>query len=275
MAEPGRWRRPERTDAQESKQELVIVNAAYYGNVDGIRDAMMRGGDIEEVDPKEGWRPLHAAVMTEMEEAVDYLLKQKADISSPGPKGLTALHVACRDGSTEVLRVLLKHKADVQATDPQGHTALDLCRPGSRTGRIMEAFLAGAPLPTEDDLEDSQTHVPPLDPSPAPAPAPRLREGGTLCHPSWHREMRPIEFVDSEDEEAPEATEQVAPAIPAEPELTATPLSCAGQPLIGSGGTHTYGSAVDPDRDGEEERRHEIYAVWEQDGQLVQPVATG
>lgn len=34
------------------------------------------GEDIEQVDPKDGCRPLHAAVITEQEEAVAYLLRK-------------------------------------------------------------------------------------------------------------------------------------------------------------------------------------------------------
>ena len=33
------------------------------------------GEDIEEADPKDGCRPLHAAVITDQEEAVAYLLR--------------------------------------------------------------------------------------------------------------------------------------------------------------------------------------------------------
>ena len=45
----------------------------------GFRDFKQNrrdGEDIEQVDPKDGCRPLHAAVITEQEEAVAYLLRK-------------------------------------------------------------------------------------------------------------------------------------------------------------------------------------------------------
>ena len=45
----------------------------------GFRDFKQKrrdGEDIEQVDPKDGCRPLHAAVITEQEEAVAYLLRK-------------------------------------------------------------------------------------------------------------------------------------------------------------------------------------------------------
>lgn len=260
--EPGRWRRPIREEEapRESCMEHVVVNAAYYGNVAAIQDALRQGADVEELDAKAGWRPLHAAVMTEMEDAVDYLLRQRADINSPGPGGLTALHIACRDESRDVLRLLLKHKADPQVADPTGRTPLDVCGSSNRARRIMEAFAAGAPLPTEDDLDDvpPEATPPASSPPPALAPAPGMR-----WHASWNMEMRPEEFVDSDDE-ALEDQEQVASAEPVPEPSETVVIHEDKNHLVESSGFHTYGSAVNPDRDDEEERRIEAYARAEQ-----------
>jgi len=99
-----------------------VVEAAYYGAVDVLRDALRQGGDIEEVDPAEGWRPLHAAVLTASEDAVRYLLRMRADVNAPGPHGSTPLHFATRDNASSIMDLLLKAGADLGALDDEGKT---------------------------------------------------------------------------------------------------------------------------------------------------------
>lgn len=253
--------------------DQVVCNAAYYGNVAAISDALRQGGDIEEVDPKAGWRPVHAAVMTESEDALEYLLRQKANIDSPGPEGMTALHIACRDESRDVLRILLQRKANVQVTDNSGRKPIELCRSTTnRAKRIMEAFLAGAALPSEDELlqeGDAPSLAEPPAPSPPPAPVyaqqdPNKGPGAMKWHPSWNMEMRPPAFVDSEDEG--EAIPTPAPAA-APPSAPVPVLGPGGTPLIGTSDSYTFGSAVNPDN--EEEATMESYAAQ------VQPAPEG
>lgn len=49
---------------------LKMIQAAYYGNSDAVNDVLRSGGDIEETDPRDGWRGLHAAAFTGQNEVV-------------------------------------------------------------------------------------------------------------------------------------------------------------------------------------------------------------
>lgn len=57
---------------------VVLASSLWKGSSGAISFKQKRrdGEDIEQVDPKDGCRPLHAAVITEQEEAVAYLLRK-------------------------------------------------------------------------------------------------------------------------------------------------------------------------------------------------------
>lgn len=162
----GRSQSPAPTPPVRGRADHALNTAAYYGHVAVMIELLREGANLEEVDPNDGWRALHCAVMTESLEAVEYLLKQKADVDAVGPGGLTALHLACRDNSAEVVQVLLAGGADRGALDGNGRTAADLAAAGS--GRALAA-LEGRPAEAPAaDMQDMPAEVG----APAPAPAP-------------------------------------------------------------------------------------------------------
>merc|ERR1719188_2052485 len=78
--------------AQEgSVMGYPVVAAAYYGGLPAVGAALRQGGNIDELDPAESWRPLHAATFTEQDEVVEYLLKMRATVDLPGPSQMTPL----------------------------------------------------------------------------------------------------------------------------------------------------------------------------------------
>jgi len=116
-----------RVESEEPEPEsLEVVNAAYFGNADAVNAALRQGGDVEEFDAKEGWRPLHAATFTESADVVSLLIGYKADVNARGPHGRSPLHMAARDNSDEIIKILLQARADLDALDGAGRTALTL-----------------------------------------------------------------------------------------------------------------------------------------------------
>mmetsp|Transcript_25809 Transcript_25809/g.39265 ORF Transcript_25809/g.39265 Transcript_25809/m.39265 type:complete len:237 (+) Transcript_25809:65-775(+) len=109
------------------RKTFELVNAAFFGQLSTIVDLLREGYDIEEVDEKDQWRPIHAAVMGEHDEVVEYLLKQRAEVNAPGPKGMTPLHYACRDNSDALVRILMKGGANAGLANEEGKTPGDLC----------------------------------------------------------------------------------------------------------------------------------------------------
>jgi len=135
---------------------LEVVTAAYFGDPSAVNAALRQGGDVEELDPKEGWRPLHAATFTESADVVSLLLGYKANINARGPQGRSPLHMAARDNSDEIVKILLKARADLDALDDAGKTALALATENGASRAIAllhpgdcdgQSAMAGATLP--------------------------------------------------------------------------------------------------------------------------------
>mmetsp|Transcript_102164 Transcript_102164/g.218764 ORF Transcript_102164/g.218764 Transcript_102164/m.218764 type:complete len:262 (+) Transcript_102164:68-853(+) len=154
----GRRRRQADEEQEHSCMTLTVATAAYYGDVDMIMGLLREGADIEEEDPKDHWRPLHAAIMSESEEAAQYLLRQRAQVNAIGPYGMTPLHLACRDNSEDMVRLLLARGADVEALDGEGRTPAALCiEQGSHAARLI---LEGASAEPEAEAAAAAAAVP-------------------------------------------------------------------------------------------------------------------
>lgn len=124
-----------------------VVAAAYYGGLPAVGAALRKGGDVDELDPSQNWRPLHAAAFTEQEDVVEYLLKMRAAVDLTGPSGMTALHLAAKDDSFAVADALLSARADASLQDQDGHNAYEIAAANScaKVLRLLEAYSSGSP----------------------------------------------------------------------------------------------------------------------------------
>ncbi|MGF9824432.1 ankyrin repeat domain-containing protein, partial [Brevibacillus agri] len=64
---------------------------------------------------------LHAAVMTENEELIEFLLGQGADVRASNDEGITPLHIVLYP---QIAALLIRHGADVNAAADDGSTPL-------------------------------------------------------------------------------------------------------------------------------------------------------
>jgi len=152
--------------ASSSVMGYPLVQAAYFGNVSEVMALLREGGDIEEADPKDGWRPLHAAVMTNEQDVVEYLLRQRAEVDAPGPEGMAPLHIACRDNAPELVRLLVAGRANLEATDALGRTPAALC-PDSDTSYRLRRALEG--LTCDEDSKADEASAATAAPATAPS----------------------------------------------------------------------------------------------------------
>jgi len=83
-----------------------MIKAAYYGNVDELYDALRQGADIDAVDPRDGWTPLHAAAFTGMRGAVELLLRFGASTIIRDSEGKDAATIAAERGHGEILDLI-------------------------------------------------------------------------------------------------------------------------------------------------------------------------
>mmetsp|Transcript_86397 Transcript_86397/g.244923 ORF Transcript_86397/g.244923 Transcript_86397/m.244923 type:complete len:303 (-) Transcript_86397:45-953(-) len=120
--------------------DYPVVTAAYYGDVCAVQWALREGGDVNEVDPRQQWTPLHAAVLTNAEDAVEYLVAMGADLNAPGPGRMTPLHLAARDDGAAIAERLLRARADAGALDERGRTPRAVADECGRTDalRVLE-----------------------------------------------------------------------------------------------------------------------------------------
>jgi len=70
----------------------------------------------------QGLSPVHAAAKLNWPAAVDYLVRQKADVNKADYKRTTPLHSAAKIGAAGVVRVLLAAGADPSKRDRDGNT---------------------------------------------------------------------------------------------------------------------------------------------------------
>ncbi|CAJ1341960.1 unnamed protein product [Effrenium voratum] len=102
----------------------TLIAAAYFGNVAELIEGLRDGEDIEQEDPKDGCRPIHAAIICDQEETLQYLIRQRADVEAAGPGGLQPLALACRCNAPAAVRLL---KAAGARGAREGETLERLC----------------------------------------------------------------------------------------------------------------------------------------------------
>ena len=84
--------------------------ASLNGDLGIIRKLLSAGGEL---NPKEGWAPLHYAAFEGKVDAVRLFLDVGADKDALAPNGYTPLMLAARNGHTEVAKAILYKDPDV------------------------------------------------------------------------------------------------------------------------------------------------------------------
>jgi uncharacterized protein len=87
-----------------------------------------RGSNVNEVNPGNGWTPLHAAAAGGHQKMCETLLENGADINAQDLAGSTPLHLAAARGHTQTVSLLLAYGADASIKNKRGQTADDVMR---------------------------------------------------------------------------------------------------------------------------------------------------
>jgi len=93
-----------------------------------VADQLLAAGCSVNGKDNDGKTPLHVAVVSRLEQAVQWLLDHQAEINSKDQHGLTPLHYAAQQCDPQAVQLLLDHYADVNAMDDKGTTPLGLLR---------------------------------------------------------------------------------------------------------------------------------------------------
>jgi len=103
-------------------QEHALMVLAYRGEVDGMKDLLAKGVDVNARDERGGTAIMQAAVAGKSD-AVKLLIENGADINAQSDGGNTALIAAAGTGKREILQILLDAGADPLTKNNGGQTA--------------------------------------------------------------------------------------------------------------------------------------------------------
>ncbi|NOR14798.1 MAG: acyltransferase family protein [Candidatus Aminicenantes bacterium] len=110
---------------QENPAPRVSLHAAaLQGSIDGIRQHIKAGSDLNEKDVY-GSTPLIIAVTFDKVEVAQALIEAGADMTITNNEGATPLHIAAFFCRTDIVKALLEKGADKNAKNNSGKTALE------------------------------------------------------------------------------------------------------------------------------------------------------
>ncbi|MFC1716254.1 ankyrin repeat domain-containing protein [Candidatus Poribacteria bacterium] len=115
--------------------------AARTGNMEAIKQHLVKGADVNDMDRKFGVTPLSWAALLGQTVAIELLIQRGADVNARGRDGGTPLHGAAFLGQTEAAELLIQKGADVNARDNNGATPLDASAMDWEITRFVAAFL--------------------------------------------------------------------------------------------------------------------------------------
>ncbi len=100
--------------------------AAREGDLEGVRQSLAAGTQVNAREPQGGATPLNIAALFGRTRVAVLLIEQGADVSLANNDGNTALHLASFFARPDLVELLLKHDAPDRAKNGQGETPLDL-----------------------------------------------------------------------------------------------------------------------------------------------------
>lgn len=105
--------------------DTALLMACLNGDVTVVRRLLDAGAEL---NPKQGWAPLHYAAFAGHAGVAKLLLDRGADKDAVAPNTYTALMLAARNGKSEVAKVILYRDPDVNYRSGLGQTALKIAR---------------------------------------------------------------------------------------------------------------------------------------------------
>ncbi len=108
------------------KIDQELLNAFYFGNVNGVKKWLKFGANVEYIEARDGWLPIHYAARWGDLKMLDILIKAGANINGKTNSKETALHKCGRWDRKEAAIVLLKMGADPTIKNSDGYKASDM-----------------------------------------------------------------------------------------------------------------------------------------------------
>ena len=103
-----------------------IHDAAKSEDIDQIKSFIGKGYNVNAIEQKTGWTPLHSAVSFGHISIAELLINSGANVNMTSNSGFTPLHIAVDQGNVSLVEFLISKEADVNAKNAAGLTPLNL-----------------------------------------------------------------------------------------------------------------------------------------------------
>ncbi|MET3452145.1 ankyrin repeat domain-containing protein [Curtobacterium sp. 1544] len=120
-----------------------VVRAAAHGDLGGLHLAD-DASDVDDLDPRWGFAPLHAAAWFDRPEMLEELLRRGASIELPDVEGRTPLTLAIDRDARRAVEVLTGAGADLEARDADGNTPIVRAAWGGHGAVVRSLAAVGA-----------------------------------------------------------------------------------------------------------------------------------
>lgn len=122
-----------RPKIKQNKNWPALVDAAWQGKPDTIRNLIKGGVDINARDKESGLTALMAAAAYGSTDVIDLLISAGAKINTKDNYGWSAIMIASEKGNLNAVKALLKKGATISNKDFNGFTAADLAERNGHT----------------------------------------------------------------------------------------------------------------------------------------------
>jgi len=114
---------PELSPTDQLAADGQLIRMARAGNVDGVKEWLRRGANVNAVT-EYGWTPLYEAAENGHKAVAELLIAKGANVNAARENGSTPLHAAAGEGYKDVAELLIARGANINAKDKDGRTPL-------------------------------------------------------------------------------------------------------------------------------------------------------
>ncbi|KAG7483911.1 hypothetical protein MATL_G00043320 [Megalops atlanticus] len=130
--------------SKEGQARMTVHDAVRTGDVKELAALVKNGADINEVDKKYKFTPLHWASHAGSLECLHWLLWHGADTTHTTAQGWTAAHIAAIRGQDACMQALSLNGADLNAKDNRGCTPAHLAAAHGHSNTLQVVLRSGA-----------------------------------------------------------------------------------------------------------------------------------
>lgn len=137
--------------AERTITQQELIEAALYGKIETVRNALTQGYNVDELDPEKRTVLMYAAFNGQTD-IVKMLIEAKADVNAQDKTGTSPLmFAASAPNGTETIKVLLESGAQINRVDTNEHfTALMWAAAEGQTENVKLLLAKGADLSLKD-----------------------------------------------------------------------------------------------------------------------------